>query len=386
MKIKFLKLKKFFLNFCFISLWFSSNLSTLVAATRETSLDQSKEELFSAKAEDLPKNDFYIIGPGDILNIRFISLPQNISGMNSEEVFKSGAILNVLNDGTISVPYAGIVKITGMTLFQAKENIEQILRKELLSPLIEISILKPRPINVSVIGEVDRPGMYQLNNLLKSNSIEFNPDANLEIPTVINAIQAAGGITNDADLQGVIIKRKLPGRQNNYKKAKLNFIDLIFEGDQSQNLYLFDGDIIILEKVKNYIDKDRTEILSANLAPKTIDITVTGEVVKPGTISVKSGTPLIQGIYKAGGPTNWRANQGNAHLLRSNGDGSVSFKSFRINTKDKKVGDNNPRLKNGDIIKLGRSNLAKTSDAIGAISNPVGSVLTIWSMFKLIQD
>lgn len=386
MKIKFLKLKKFFLNFCFISLWFSSNLSTLVAATRETSLDQSKEELFSAKAEDLPKNDFYIIGPGDILNIRFISLPQNISGMNSEEVFKSGAILNVLNDGTISVPYAGIVKITGMTLFQAKENIEQILRKELLSPLIEISILKPRPINVSVIGEVDRPGMYQLNNLLKSNSIDFDPDANLEIPTVINAIQAAGGITNDADLQGVIIKRKLPGRQNNYKKAKLNFIDLIFEGDQSQNLYLFDGDIIILEKVKNYIDKDRTEILSANLAPKTIDITVTGEVVKPGTISVKSGTPLIQGIYKAGGPTNWRANQGNAHLLRSNGDGSVSFKSFRINTKSKKAGDNNPRLKNGDIIKLGRSNLAKTSDAIGAISNPVGSVLTIWSMFKLIQD
>ena len=54
--------------------------------------------------------------------------------------------------------------------------------------------------------------------------------------------------------------------------------------------------------------------------------------------------------------------------------------------KEKVPGSKNPRLKNGDIIKVGRSSLAKTSDAIGAISKPVSGVLTIWSMFKLIED
>ena len=383
---KLLKIKKIAISFSFICVIFANDLiSCIFASTKNSNIDSKTELLNSSNQGFQLGNDIYIVGPGDLLNIKF-RIVDDVSQFNNFKELNSGIKAKVLNDGTISIPYAGVVNVNGMTLNQSKYHIEEILKKELLLPRVEISILKPRPVSISVIGEVERPGLYQIDKDLINSDNQSNLNNDFSNPTVINAIQAAGGITGKADLKKVIIKRKLPGNLNNYKQAKLNFVDLIFKGDQSQNLYLFDGDIIILKQVKKAIDKDATEILAANLAPENISITVTGEVVNPGQLYVKSGTPLIQGIFKAGGPKNWRASYGNADLLRLNRNGSVSHNRYRISLREEVSGIKNPQLKNGDIIKVGRSNLAKTSDAIGAISKPVGGVLTIWSMFKLIED
>ena len=68
-------------------------------------------------------------------------------------------------------------------------------------------------------------------------------------PTVVYAIQNAGGITQKADLSEVELLRLLPGNKNEYKKAKLNLLDLIMDGQKQNNPYLFDGDIIKLKDV-----------------------------------------------------------------------------------------------------------------------------------------
>ena len=56
-----------------------------------------------------------------------------------------------------------------------------------------------------------------------------------------------------------------------YKKTNLNFRNLIFKGDQSQNPFLFDGDIIEIKKVKN-LNKDFLSITSTSLSPKSIKV------------------------------------------------------------------------------------------------------------------
>jgi len=163
----------------------------------------------------------------------------------------------------------------------------------------------------------------------------------------------------------------------------LDFIDLIFEGDQSQNLLLFDGDVIILPKAENEYPEQESEILSANLAPNEIKISVVGEVVAPGTFRIKSGTPLVQGIFKAGGPSIWTADYANVDLLRMNRNGSVFSKTFRINLNENASSKKNPILKDGDVIRVRRTNLAKASDALFGLTKPMRSVVTIWQMFKI---
>ena len=45
--------------------------------------------------------------------------------------------------------------------------IEETLKDEIIDPLIELTLVKPRDIKVLVIGEVERPGFYNLSDLYK---------------------------------------------------------------------------------------------------------------------------------------------------------------------------------------------------------------------------
>ena len=74
------------------------------------------------------------------------------------------------------------------------------------------------------------------------------------LPTVLDAIVKSGGVQKIPNLQEVILIRKMPGVDGESKKTKLNLINLILEGDQSQNIYLFDGDVIRLNKADQTID------------------------------------------------------------------------------------------------------------------------------------
>ena len=110
------------------------------------------------------------------------------------------------------------------------------------------------------------------------------------LPTVVDAIQKAGGITKYADLEEVILKRKIPGNESAYKETRLNFLKLILEGEQNNNPFLYDGDIVKLKK-NEQLSPSLLEIASANLSPKTIQVTIIGEVNFPGKIELKSNTP-----------------------------------------------------------------------------------------------
>ena len=127
--------------------------------------------------------------------------------------------LNILNDGNTIIPLLGITSISGMSINEAKLHLEKLLSKELINPKIDLILIKPRPIKVSIIGEVIRPGLYKL---------EMNTS---DLPSLINVIEKAGGLTSKADLINIELKRRLPGKDIKFKKTSVNLKDLLTKGD-----------------------------------------------------------------------------------------------------------------------------------------------------------
>ncbi|WP_240307714.1 SLBB domain-containing protein [Synechococcus sp. RS9917] len=182
----------------------------------------------------------------------------------------------------------------------------------------------------------------------------------------------------------MLLRRRLPGDQLLYKQAKLDLLALVLEGVQSQNPYLFDGDTLILKPAEE-VPEEAVELASVNLSPQVIQVNVIGEVETPGLLRLQANTPLVQAILAAGGPKAWRASKGNVELVRINRNGSATLKEFEIDLNQGASNQKNPPLRDGDTVRVKRSALARTSDAINAISQPVSGLVTIWSLFRLIN-
>ena len=206
------------------------------------------------------------------------------------------------------------------------------------------------------------------------------------LPTVVDAIQKAGGITQNANLRGVLLQRRLPGTESefSYKQAELDLLDLVLDGNQSQNPFLFDGDTIRIREAEE-TPAEAVELAAVNLSPQVISVNVIGEVEKPGRVELQANTPLVQAVLAAGGPKNWRASTGNVELVRINRNGSATLKKFRIDLGEGASNERNPPLRDGDSVKVNRSTLARASDAINAVSQPLGGLVQIWTLFRLIN-
>ena len=315
----------------------------------------------------------YIIGPGDLLEL-LIYGEQDLSG-----TFK------VLNDGSISVPYSGNVNISGLSINSASDLIKKKLEEQLIVPTIQLKVVKPRPIRISVIGEIERPGIYSLTVAENSQTQGFSSLNISGLPTIVDAIQKAGGITQRANLSEVELSRIIPNQDNKYKKTKLNLLKLILDGEQVYNPYLFDGDIIKIKKT-NHLDKDIVSIAQSNLSPQKISVYIVGEVNNPGKTELMSNTPLVQAILAAGGPVNWRGSKGKVYLVRINRNGSISKTRYKINLNQDVSNKKNPVLKNGDTVFVSRTSLALGSDALKAVTSPISDVITAYTLFKLIGE
>ena len=319
------------------------------------------------------QEDAYIIGPGDVLDLKLF---------DAEEL--SGT-LEVLNDGSVPLPLVGSVRLSGLTLQQATNWVEQLMSKELLRPDLQLRVVKPRPIRVALVGQVERPGIYSLTTS-ETGQTEGGPAIRLSgLPTVVDAIQKAGGITQNANLRGVVLQRRLPGTESelSFKQAELDLLDLVLDGNHSQNPFLFDGDTIRISEAEE-TPEEAVELAAVNLSPQVISVNVIGEVKNPGRVELPASTPLVQAVMAAGG-VNPRANIRNVELVRINRNGSAKLKKFKIDLSAAASNEKNPPLQDGDSVMVNRSQLALAGDAINTVSKPLGGLVQIWTLFRLIS-
>ena len=328
------------------------------------------DQLMPNKEKNLDEDltDKYIVGIGDVLNLRVFGHPE----------FSS--LLNILNDGSVQIPFYGNTNLDGLTLFQAENKIHKLISKNIISPVISINLVQRRPVRVSVVGEIARPGLYTIG----SSTIPANKDSqnlileNNIIPTISDVIKQAGGLTVNADSSNVLVKRVLPGKEKNYKIASINLYDLIFNGDQNQNLILFDGDVVIINKNEDSYTSYKN-LGNSTLAPDQISIYVVGEVRKPGKILMKANSLFNEALIEAGGLLS-KTSSKNVSLVRKNNNGTFNSKKIAVDFYKPLSDKNNPILQNEDTIIVGKKFISKFTEGLGVISAPAKGIIPLFQL------
>ena len=296
-----------------------------------------------------------------------------------------GGSFDILNDGSASLALLGSVVLEGLTLNQATQWLRSLYKPYLVQPDLNLRLIRPRPLQVSILGEVERPGLYSLTSAEVSLA-EGGPSTSLSgLPTVVTAIQKAGGLTLNADLTSVRLQRRLPRVQSQLREAIIDLASLLQHGDKSQNPFLFDGDTIIIGKA-SAPDKEMLTLAAGNLSPKSIRVNVVGEVVQPGRLELQANTPIIQAILAAGGPRNWRGRRSDVELVRINRNGTATRELFKIDYSQSVSGVRNPLLRDGDTIIVNRTRYAMLSDGIDAVASPITGLVNLWGLLRLIQN
>ena len=303
--------------------------------------------------------DLYVLGPGDGLQLTFLDPA-------AKEI---GGSFGILPDGTSSLPLLGSVQLTGLTIGQASRWLSSLYGKQLKRPQLYLTLITPRPVKVSIIGEVEKPGLYPLP----------------PFSTPVSAIQQAGGITVNSDIRKVTLRRQA-GIDGSQKQANLDISQVLLNGNQLQNPVLFDGDTLIIGFTKE-VPADIREIGASNLAPTAISVTILGEVKKPGSVSLPANTPLVEAIFRAGGPVRWRANRNQVELVRFSRDGKATRQTFSYNDTTN-LSLKNPPLRNGDTVIVKSSLYGKVLDVFSDIAVPIGAassaanLVNTWNFYR----
>ena len=313
--------------------------------------------------ENLTKNE-YLLGPGDELMISLEAHPS--------EKYQ----LSILNNGTLIVPYLGPVNINNLSQKDAEKKIENELSKELIAPAIKLQLLKAREISIILIGEVNTPGIYSSKQIKETTATNT---------TLFDVITEAGGLSPEANIENIILRRRISGT-NKTKEREVNLIKLLKEGDFEQNPYLFDGDIIKINRVDSTLKKKEfNKIANTNIASK-ININIIGQINKPGRYSINANTPLNKAIYIAGGPKSWKAKKGYVKIVRINDDSSLSTYKVKANLNKSSNKQSNPLLKSGDTIFVEKNLFANTTGVLKAITSPIADALIIRRFYNIISD
>ncbi len=366
-------------------------LSSLFGFVNDKSF--AKESISIEKKEiETNKNNYannYILAPGDSLLILF------------QNVVEFSDIYSIQADGKIFLPEIGFIKVNGYTIEDLQKKLTSEYEKYIFNPDLNISISTYRPVKVFVAGEVKTPGFYILSGTINgtpsvpsnnsesliSNSKTLNKKilnvtntfSNLLYPTVYDALQASKGITPYSDLSKIEVVRNFPESKGGGKiKTEISLISLLKDGDQTQNIRIFDGDSIKVSKSNLLVNEQILEMRRTNLNPEFITVFVGGDVKKPGEVILPQGSGLNQAIASAGG---LNLLNGKIEFLRFDREGNLDDKYFSYKRSAKIDTNQNPGLMDGDIINVRRSILKSTSEGLGIISQPFLQGFTLYKLF-----
>lgn len=223
-----------------------------------------------------PKN--YIIGPDDMLIL-------NITGFNENSFNKK-----VTPEGTVQIPYAGIVHVAGLTIEQAAGTIKNKLQQKVYPALksgqtqLTLTLGSVKTIGVTIIGEARRPGKYSVSSL----------------SSFFNVMYLSGGPTESGSLRNIEIIR------NNKIVTRVDLYAFLQKGILNNDVKLEDQDIIRIPVYAKHVY-------------------LSGEIKRPAIYELQPGETLADLIQLGGGfgDTAYKNN----------------IKVFQLTDKEKKIKD-----------------------------------------------
>ena len=331
------------------------------------------------------KNE-YIVDSGDSLYIKF----------NGLAFLSTSYIIN--QDGYLYLPEIGNFYASGKTLAEIKEELLLKYEEYIKDPDLEVFVSQYRPVKVTLNGEINKIGLFELTytkipsgintNLGSGNGNSFfggpyNVDNLVNSgdqlpPRLFDLIQLGMGVTSNADLANIEVLRKNSNSQGGGKvKTTLNLISLIRNGDQSQNIILRDGDHVFIPRSEKVMLQQLIDINKSNLTPNTIKVFINGNVPNTGIQEFEQGISLHQALAAVGGV---QSLSGSIEFIRLTNEGKVTKNKYQIKNKDPIGGRNNPILVNGDIIFVRRNLIGKLT-AINEYTSPVINAYGVYKIF-----
>jgi len=160
-----------------------------------------------------PADGPYLIVPGDTLAVRVFS-QEGISGP-----------AKVRPDGMITLPFLNDVEAAGLTPPALAQRIQARLKDFLVNPAVTVALQETRPLEVSVLGEVQKAGLYRLE-----------PGAG-----VLAALAAASGFGEFADRERIFVVR------NGTQRIRFTYAALSQARERAAQFRLRPGDVVVVE-------------------------------------------------------------------------------------------------------------------------------------------
>ena len=197
---------------------------------------------------DLPVGPDYVVGPGDSLAI-------DMWGGVSQRLLRT-----VDKEGRLSLPEVGPVLVAGKSLSDVQESVQKSLRTQFRDVSADVSLSRLRTIRVYVVGDVEKPGAYDISSL----------------STPLNALFAADGPTSQGSL------RILEHKRGDQLVQDVDVYDLLLHGVSTDIQRLENGDTVLVP-------------------PIGPEVTVEGMVRRPSIYELKGEKSLADVLTLAGG-------------------------------------------------------------------------------------
>ncbi|MEO8839381.1 MAG: polysaccharide export protein EpsE [Herbaspirillum sp.] len=214
----------------------------------------------------------YPLGPGDIVRIQVFQNPD----LTTET--------RVSENGSITYPLIGTVEVGGLAVAAAEQKIATALKNGgfVRQPQVNIVILQMRGSQVSVLGQVNRPGRFPLETLSR----------------VSDMLAAAGGTAPTGDDFAIVT-----GLRDGKSFRKVIDIPALYLAEKSnEDIILAGGDTIYIHRAPVFY--------------------IYGEAQRPGAYRIERGMTVMQALAQGGGPTP-RGSEWWLRLHRTNADGVV---------------------------------------------------------------
>ena len=199
----------------------------------------------------------YRVGPRDLLEIKVTEIPE----LNVERRISEG--------GTITLPMIGDLPVSGLTASEVRARLEALLREKYVNRA-DVSVVIKEFANkpISIVGAVQRPGALNTSGRW----------------LLLQAISAAGGLTESAGRTIYVLRKKEDGRS---ETLEIRTEDLLRGGAETWNIPIYPGDVVNIP------------------ARSTVRIFCIGEVKTAGAVefSTDDRISLLSVLSKAGGLT-----------------------------------------------------------------------------------
>lgn len=215
----------------------------------------------------------YPLGAGDAIRVQVFQNPD----LTIET--------RVSENGSISYPLVGSVEVGGLSLAAAEKKIADALQKGgfIQKPQVNIVLVQIRGNQVSVLGQVNRPGRFPLETATTRLS---------------DMIATAGGATGVGDDVAVVVGT----RNGKLFRKQIDIPSIYLEEKLQDDIVLQGGDSIYVHRAPVFY--------------------IYGEAQRPGAFRIERGMTIMQALATGGGPTG-RGSEKRLRLHRKAADGSI---------------------------------------------------------------